>query len=148
MEYDILNDNFTKRPWRYDEKDSYSFHRNLSKMLMQNMLKHKAELIHSKAMSEPIGKLFFTDFKWELNTPKREKNVIEMPKPQHVLETHSSEDTGMGIKIRAKHGFYQCKVKVKEGINIKKLIDYVDYKYYYEGYKDEDFVTITKIECV
>lgn len=146
MEYDILKRQFTKRPWRYDKEDSYSFHRNLAKTFIKNMSKYKANKpIPVKPMAEPIGKLFFD---WELNLPEQEKTVIEAPKPQHILETSSLVDTGGGVKSRVKYGFYKCKVKVKDGINIKKLIDYVDYEYTYEGYKDEDFVTITKIECV
>lgn len=144
IEYDILNKKYTDRPWRYDEINSYSFHRNAMKMMTES-LAMSSESVPVRPLGRPTGTLFFTDFMWDLNT---KKNVIETPKPVHVLETHNLNDTGAGIKARVKYGFHQCKVKVKKGINIKKLIDYVDYKYYYEGYKDEDFVTITKIECV
>lgn len=147
MEYDILNDKYTNRPWRYDEKDSYGFHRNL----MKNFLNTVKKSISVKPMSEPVEKLFFDDIDidWELNIPKPNKiDFVNLYEPQHILETHSLEDIGACIKSRVKNGFYKCKVKVKENINIDELIDYVDYKYTYEGYQDEDFVTITKIECV
>ncbi len=147
MEYDARNNKFTGRPWRYDGKDSYSCDRNLMKLFMSSIRKRKAKPIETAPMAMPTGKLFYLDG-WNIVQPKQEETIKEKPKPQHVLETRSLEDTGGGIKGRVKYGFYKCKVKVKEGINIKKLIDYVDYKYTYEGYKDEDFVTITKIECV
>ena len=72
----------------------------------------------------------------------------EQPKKEHILRIHELTDDGLGIKIRTKHGWYQTKVKLAKGIKVKNLIDFVDYKYTYEQYDDEDFATITNIECV
>lgn len=146
MEYDILKGCFTKRPWRYDEKDSYSFHRNAWKMMLKPLTENDTKPIPVEPMSMPIGNLFFMD--WDSTQQKREPFVYAPKPPQHVIQIHTSEATGECVRLTVKYGWYQTKVKLAKGVTIKNLIDFVDYKYTYEKYDDEDIATITKIECV
>lgn len=146
MEYDILKGQFTKRPWRYEKKDSYSFHRNAWKMMLKPLTENDTKPIPVEPMSMPTGNLFFMD--WDLTQQKREPFVYAPKPPQHVIQIHTSEATGEGVRLTVKHGWYQTKVKLAKGVTIKNLIDFVDYKYTYEKYDDEDIATITKIECV
>jgi len=146
MEYDILKGQFTKRPWRYEKKDSYSFHRNAWKMMLKPLTENDTKPIPVEPMSMPTGNLFFWD--WDLTQQKREPFVYAPKQPQHVIQIHTSEATGEGVRQTVKHGWYQTKVKLAKGVTVKNLIDFVDYKYTYEKYDDEDIATITKIECV
>lgn len=146
MEYDILKGQFTKRPWRYEEKDSYSFHRNAWKMMLKTLTENDTNPIPVEPMSMPMGNLFFMD--WDLTQQKQEPFVYAPKPPQHVIQIHTSEATGEGVRLTVKYGWYQTKVKLAKGVTVKNLIDFVDYKYTYEKYDDEDIATITKIECV
>lgn len=146
MEYDILKGQFTKRPWRYEEKDSYSFHRNTWKMMLKSLTENDTKPIPVEPMSKPMGNLFFMD--WDFTQQKREPFVYAPKQPQHVIQIHTSEATGEGVRLTVKHGWYQTKVKLAKGVTVKNLIDFVDYKYTYEKYDDENIATITKIECV
>lgn len=143
MEYDILNKKFTNKVWRYDEKDYYNKRHNASKKMMKSFMMHRAkELFPVREMDKPTGILWFVD------TPKPKIEKKESPKKEHVLRTHESIAIGSCVKATVKYGWYQTKVKLAKGINVKNLIDFVDYKYTYEQYDDEDFATIVKIECV
>ncbi|MBQ2175699.1 MAG: hypothetical protein II453_11810 [Alphaproteobacteria bacterium] len=146
MEYDILKGQFTKRPWRYEKKDSYSFHRNAWKMMLKPLTEDDTKPLTVEPMSMPMGNLFFMD--WDLTQQKREPSVYAPKPPQHVIQIHTSEATGECVRLTVKHGWYQTKVKLAKGVTVKNLIDFVDYKYTYEKYDDEDIATITKIECV
>lgn len=144
MEYDILNKKFTNKVWRYDGKDSYTQRRNATRILAKSWQRlHTTEITPIKEMPLPKGDLFFTDINWDINIPHK-----ETPKKEHILRTHESTGNGLHVKLTVKHGWYQTKVKLAKGVDVKNLIDFVDYKYTYEQYEDEDFVTITKIECV
>ena len=143
MEYDILNKKFTNKVWRYDGEDSYNKRHNTSKMLMKTLMENRAtELFPVKDMDKPSGLLWFVEPVIQKIEPK------EQPKKEHILRTHELEGDGLHIKLTVKHGWYKTKVKLAKGIKVKNLIDFVDYKYTYEQYDDEDFATIVKIECI
>lgn len=144
MEYDILNKKFTNKVWRYDGEDSYTQRRNATKILANSFMRlHTSKIVPLKEMTPPKGDLFFTDINWDINIPHKENH-----KKEHILRVHESTGDGLNLKLTAKYGWYQTKVKLAKGINVKNLIDFVDYKYTYEQYDDEDFATIVKIECV
>ena len=143
MEYDVLNKKFTNKVWRYDGEDSYSKRQNASKMMRKAMSIQKVNKLYPvKEMDEPSG------FLWYVETPISKVEKKDLPKKELILRTHELTDDGLGLKIRVKHGWYQTKVKLAKGIKVKNLIDFVDYKYTYEQYDDEDFATIVKIECI
>ena len=80
-------------------------------------------------------------------SPLRCSDSDNTQKP-HVLKTRTTESEGWHIKLFPECGWYKTTVKVADGIDIESLIDFVDYKYTYEQYEDEDIATIIKIEAV
>lgn len=138
MEYDVVNEQFTNKVWKFDEKDSYTYSSNPAKTLQKHLEQHK---ITESTMPLPTGKLLyngFIDFDWDIerfNVPKRE--------PEHILRTVTVDATGEDIKRMVKNRVYMADLT-----EIAKLVDKVDYRFVYEKYDDENMKVITKVECI
>lgn len=134
MEYDIENNKLTGKPWKTDEKDRYSRGRNTSKDL-EKFANEKPPVV---PMENPTGLLFFNDFTWDLEC----KQPPLPPKEKHRLSIYTYSQKGCGIKADAKNGYTneQKKVIFDNGVNPKKLIDFIEYEYTVEGYDDENIV--------
>lgn len=60
MEYDLINECFTNKRWRYSVQNSYYHTRNYIKDMSKSM-KH-LDVIPINTIQEPTGKLFWMDF--------------------------------------------------------------------------------------
>lgn len=139
MEYDVVNEQFTNKVWRFDEKDRYVYSSNAAKVLQKHLEQHK---ITESTMPPPTGELLyngFIHFDWNIerfNVPKRE--------PEHILRIYNdNKATGEEIKRMVKNRVYMADLT-----EIAKLVDKVDYRFVYEKYDDENMKVITKVECV
>jgi len=142
MEYDILKGQFTKCPWRYEKKDSYSFHHNAWKRILKSLTENNTKQFSVvEPMSMPTGKLFYNN--WDVSSQK-----IEKKQPEHILNVFEREETGSQLKTTLQYGWYETTVMVDKNVNISNLLDFVDYKCTYEQYADEKIAKLTKIECV
>ena len=135
MEYDVVNEQFTNKVWKFDEKDSYNYSSNSAKILQKHLDQHKNT---ESTMPLPTGILLYNGFDWDIdsfNVPKRE--------PEHILRTVTVDATGEEIKRMVKNRVYMADLT-----EIAKLVDKVDYRFVYEKYDDENMKVITKVECV
>ena len=141
MEWDIAKHNFTGKAWESDNYgDSYCYFQTVTKLNRQMMSafeKFQVDEISPNPMSSPVGDLFY----WDIDCPKYE------PKPkEHILRTWSNLYTGAQIKCMLKHGRGDTKVVLAESLNVKDLIDILDYHTDHQQYDDENIETITNIE--
>lgn len=139
MEYDIKNKKFTGKIWKYDGGDTYHSQRNYLKHMTTRL--YELSQTPPQEMAQPKGDLFFMDvpYNWDVVTKHK-----DLPPKQHILKTHTWECDGMVIKARVGRG----DLRVVNGIDVSKLVDFVDYQYTTEEYEDEGVRTIIKIDCI
>lgn len=147
MVYDILNEKFTKEPWRYDTGSEYIHYRNTMKDMMETL---QELYTNPRPIDPPSGDLLFMDYpyEWTLHDTAIKNSSIDRTQREHILKTRYHEREGWQIKNDVKHGWYETTVKVADGIDVEKLIDFVDYKYTYQQYDDENVATIIEIEAI
>lgn len=127
MEYDYIDKKFTDNYWRTDRRDGY-IHRRSIKV---------DDMLPVSPMAEPLGKLQYMDFDWDLNVPKPEK-PIKIP---HERFTYTRTYDGNTVKRlidkpdRTKVAFHPS----------EELYPFMDYEITYEKYRDEDFETIINV---
>jgi hypothetical protein len=83
---------------------------------------------------------------WEIKSDHQWQQI--RIQKEHKLKTKNRSREGWEIKNDVKYGWYDTTVKVADGIDIEKLLDYVDYQYTYEQYEDENVATITSIKAI
>lgn len=144
MVYDILNEKFTNQPWGYDTGNEYVHYRNVMKDMTETLF------VNQIPMESPRRDLFFVDAlsEWTLHDTAIQDTPIDRTQKEHTLKTRFCEGTGAQIKSHIKYGWYKTTVNAANGIDIEKLIDFVDYKYVYQQYEDENVATIVSIEAV
>lgn len=146
MVYDVLNEKFTNQPWRYDSGSKYMHYRNTMKDMMETLQELYTNTIE---IDPPIGKLLYMDYpyNWTLHSTAIEDGTNNRKEREHILKTRYHERTGAQIKNDIKYGWHETTVEVADGIDVEKLIDFVDYKYTYQQYDDESVATIIAIEA-
>lgn len=141
VEYDIENQKYnTEKPWRTDgNNDTYTFYRSLHR----HTEKMTAALANLKPrnLEPPLGKLFFNDIIWDIETPKTKETSI---KP-HVKDTWHYKMNGTEIRMRLIHGQGDSRVRLGKGIKEKDILGIMDYDVAFEQYQDENIITITSI---
>lgn len=147
MVYDILNEKLTNQPWRYDTGNEYVHYRNLMKDMTESL---KELYVNQIPMKPPRGDLFsmYDLSEWTLHDTSIKHGSVDRTQREHILKTRFHERTGAQIKNDVKYGWYNTTVRVADGIDVEKLIDFVDYKYTYEQYDDENVATIIEIEAI
>lgn len=141
MEYDLLNNEFTKNPWKYDVDDCYMRSRNESRCLARVLMNEQTLNIN---LPPPTGKLNYMDFEWDV-VCKKGKTPTPQPKP-HKLIIEEQILSGHGLKATIDRGWVGRMCKLSKGVSPDNIIDYLDYKITVERYEDENFATIVKIE--
>ena len=141
--YDEFKKEYVNRPWMYDESESYTHSRNIMND-MTNML----HSVKAEPLPNPVGQLNYMNLpvEWEIKSDHQWEQ-IHIQK-EHKLKTRNISREGWEIKNDVKYGWYDTTVKVADGIDIEKLLDYVDYQYTYEQYEDENVATITSIKAI
>lgn len=136
MEYDIENKTLTGKPWKCDENDSYRHGRNSSKDLSRTF----KNSMHIAPMEGPTGLLFFNDC--IQNIDFTEYIPCNKNKKEHILRSYTYCQTGKAIKTDARvgHGADNKKIIFDDGIDVEKLIDFIEYEYTVEEYEDENVV--------
>ena len=140
-EYDILNECFTDKIWKYDNKDTYYYSRNF----LKNFKKGFSEKIlnHTYKLPEPIGDLFYFE---PVNT--NTQKTIQTEEKQHILRKYTNNTNGINLKNILKNGWYKTSVTIAPNINTENIADVLDYEYTWEKYEDEDTAIITNIKCI
>ena len=146
MEYDLLNNEFTKNPWKYDVDDCYMRSRNELRCLARALMNEQALPLPKQALPLPNGKLNYMDFEWDVVLPtKKDKTSTPQPKA-HNLITEEQILSGWALKATIDRGWVGRMCKLANGVSPGNIIDYLDYKITVERYEDENFATIVKIE--
>lgn len=141
MEYDLLNNEFTKNPWKYDVNDYYMRSPNVSRCLAR-------ALANKQSLPLPKGKLNYMDFEWDVVLPtKKDKTPTPQPK-LHNLITEEQILSGRALKATIDHGWAGRICKLSNDVSPSNIIDYLDYKITVVRYEDENSATIVKIENV
>ena len=133
MEYDVKNDKFTDRPWKYDMENHYE--------RLIKIPKRDSVPIHS--LPEPTGELGYLnlDFNWEIHTDNRPEEKQEKPKIVNYAWTWNGDT----LQDTFDNPTEKIIVKCDKPTYIYPFMKYI---VHCEKHNDDDTEVITAIELI
>lgn len=137
-EFDCLRNEFSGNYWRIDSGLDYFSNNSVIKRVTD-------ELIPVSPMEKPRELVDYMCYDNDFSVSSGKTNGILHTNRE--LRTYSKQMDGKQLKIWSKNGNNNSVPKVKEGINVEELVDFVDYTANFEKYSDSNEELLVEIKC-